>query len=309
MKMETMPSLKMRMLVMMMMMMMNSDKGVEKTRHNLQESKLDLNLVSLLSDHNPVLLQTVPNLLGKLSSAQCYNSTIFSCHQHFFCHFLSYTWPSLSSTLSPSSSLSLATPLIITTITATSSLKWTWWCPSSSVILVNNHQNSTSQILDNLHNPKRALKISYIDFQNRAMKIIPGELKFGSHLNVIRAVTLRSEHFALKENIICAVTLPSEYFAFYLCSHFAFLFSTKAVIPSFLSFVPNDAWKIKKSETFSLLSPQSYAPGTSSSQTWAPPWEWALWQRWLIPWQSPRQSGTINIVIWLVGRRKTCPYY
>ena len=117
MKMVTMASLKMRML--------NSDKGVEKTRHNLQESKLDLNLVSLLSDHNPVLLQTVPNLLGKLSSAQCYNSTIFSCHQHFFCHFLSYTWPSLSSTLSPSSSLSLATPLIITTITATSSLKWT----------------------------------------------------------------------------------------------------------------------------------------------------------------------------------------
>ena len=88
------------------------------------------------------------------------------------------------------------------------------------------------------------------------MKIIPGELKFGSHLNVIRAVTLRSEHFALKENIICAVTLPSEYFAFYLCSHFAFLFSTKAVIPSFLSFVPNDAWKIKKSEIFpsSVLS-------------------------------------------------------
>ena len=29
----------------------------------------------------------------------------------------------------------------------------------------------------------------------------------------------------------------------YLCSHFAFLFSTKAVIPSFLSFVPNDACK------------------------------------------------------------------
>ena len=56
-----MASLKTRMLVM-MMILMHSDKGVEKTRHNLQESKLDLNLVSLLSDHNPVLLQTVPNL-------------------------------------------------------------------------------------------------------------------------------------------------------------------------------------------------------------------------------------------------------
>ena len=44
------------------MLIMNSDKGVEKTRHNLQESKLDLNLVSLLTDHYPVLLQTVPNL-------------------------------------------------------------------------------------------------------------------------------------------------------------------------------------------------------------------------------------------------------
>ena len=36
--------------------------------------------------------------------------------------------------------------------------------------------------------------------------------------------------------------LPSDR-EHYLCSHFGFLFSTKAVIPSFLSFVPNDACK------------------------------------------------------------------
>ena len=60
----------MRMLVMMMMMMMNSDKGVEKTRHNLQESKLDLNLAALLlSNHNTVFLQTIAYLFVVITFA------------------------------------------------------------------------------------------------------------------------------------------------------------------------------------------------------------------------------------------------
>ena len=40
-------------------------------------------------------------------------------------------------------------------------------------------------------------------------------------------------------------------------------------------------------------------PGTSSSQTSAPLSRWALKQRWLIPWQLPRRSGTILSGLWV----------
>ena len=108
----------------------------------------------------------------------------------------------------------------------TSSLKWTWWCPSSSTIL------GVALIKSNLFLETFSCWNLFPEF----LSDTPHITEFGKCQNVIW-----SDWILIWWSCIWKLrsTLKN-----YLCSQFAFLFSTKAVIPSFRSFVPKDACKI-----------------------------------------------------------------
>ena len=149
----------------------------------------------------------------------------------------------------------------------TSSLKWTWWCASSSTIMITDQSRTkkVSLIWKYLRIQQWKHYNVNILFPHKPLFLVPSGLPIICVANLVSSFPQRQ---SFPPSCPSCQTMPAK----------------KLTLDKFLI----------STKLFLLL-----IPGTSSSQTSAPLSRWAPKQRWLIPWQLPRRSATILSGLWV----------